>query len=90
MRTEIYQAIIFETDFIDADKEYTIEVLAKLVPAYGPDGAANDHHEWDIVEVFCDGKKTDIERIAHLLYWNEQRMPEEILLQKLLYALSNQ
>ena len=90
MRTEIYSAIRFEEGFLDADKEYRIEALAKLLPAHGPDGATPDQHDWDIVEVYCNGKKSDTETIAPQLYWNEQRMPEAVLIQKLLDALSNQ
>ena len=90
MRTEIYNAIIFEEGFLDADKEYQIEVFAKLLPAHEPDGSTTDESEWDIVEVYCNGKKSDTETIAPQLYWNEQRMPENVLIQKLLYALSNQ
>lgn len=93
MTTEIYTAIIFEEDFLTAKIEYQIEVYAKLIQAYRPyfsQGEPDEEPYFDIIEVYCNGKKTDIETLAPMLYWNGERMTETKLIEKLVNAINEQ
>jgi len=93
MSAEIYTALIYEENFLDANIEHTIEVFAKFIPAYRPlyrDGEPDEDASWDIYHVFMDGVKMDIDTIAAMLYDNERRMTEDVLIGKLIRALNEQ
>ena len=87
MTADIYTATIYEEDLHNPEIEYTIEVLARLIPEYRPlysEGEPEEDASWDIVEVYCNDEKIDTADLAAKLF----DMTEDKLISRLIQALN--
>lgn len=99
MRTDIYNAFLYE-EYFEGVRECEIEVIARFTPPsrqYYRDEVPDDQYgEWEILEIYANGTKTEPEILAPNLYIFDnstkecRRMKEDELIERLIRELNEQ
>jgi hypothetical protein len=96
MTQEIYEAILFEEDLLNPEKEYRLTAYATFEAPAFYEGQCEYDGGWTIEDVYCGGEPVEIEELAPRLYkWcpklkNERAMTASELEDKIIEALNDQ